>query len=447
MAIHNPYSCSDNMEIAMKIVGDMHKGFRLCHFNARSFSKHKADYLSYLLSVLKADVICITETWFRPHVDDGYCQIVGYNVVRHDRTLGVRGGGIALYIKDGLYYKVVSKSGDDSIVEYLGVVVGGDTAKSLVLCVYNPHRSNCVDEVFRVLARVMKQTNLGKHRNRPSSSFYLPFLLAEREKSESSRNFLLPTKNIGSNLSFGFSSIMARDGGTNGESKEGCNNKSILENKTIFGCQQTVYSKQNSPNYIEPVKNHKVHVCGSATKGLFNDLLNDDNEVINFKDTYNDSFILSSKNGGLPNRTNCTNFNLSTHCKQFWVTVYGFPAENFSLILQHFAQCGTIVDKVFPSSRGNWIHFKYTSQLECTKALTCNGMILANNIMIGVTECKDEDLIGKGNIRDNITEFAKVRPLAKTSKSEGENSVITNACTVNIDSGLLNKALDLFFGW
>uniref|UniRef100_A0A1A9W984 Uncharacterized protein n=1 Tax=Glossina brevipalpis TaxID=37001 RepID=A0A1A9W984_9MUSC len=80
----------------------------------------------------EADVICITETWFRPHVDDGYCQIVGYNVVRHDRTLGVRGGGIALYIKDDLYYKVVSKSGDDSIVEYLGVVVGGDTAKCLI---------------------------------------------------------------------------------------------------------------------------------------------------------------------------------------------------------------------------------------------------------------------------------------------------------------------------
>uniref|UniRef100_A0A1A9VZF9 Endonuclease/exonuclease/phosphatase domain-containing protein n=1 Tax=Glossina brevipalpis TaxID=37001 RepID=A0A1A9VZF9_9MUSC len=139
------------MEISMKIVGDTYKGLRLCYFNARSSSKHKVDYLSYLLFVLKAEVICTTETWFRPHVDDGFCQIVGYNVVRHDRTLGVRGGGIALYIKGGLYYKVVAKSGDDSTVEYLRVVVGGDTPKCLVMCVYNPHRSNCVDEVFRVV--------------------------------------------------------------------------------------------------------------------------------------------------------------------------------------------------------------------------------------------------------------------------------------------------------
>uniref|UniRef100_A0A1A9VZE7 Endonuclease/exonuclease/phosphatase domain-containing protein n=1 Tax=Glossina brevipalpis TaxID=37001 RepID=A0A1A9VZE7_9MUSC len=118
------------MEIAFQIVSETRKGFQLCRFNALSFNKPTADYFSYLLFVLVIDVLCVNETWFRPYIDDGFSQISGYN------------------------HKIGARSGGDRAVEYLGVEIGGDTAKCLVMCAYNPHRTNCVDEVFSVMGEL-----------------------------------------------------------------------------------------------------------------------------------------------------------------------------------------------------------------------------------------------------------------------------------------------------
>lgn len=85
----------------------------------------------------------------------------------------------------------------------------------------------------------------------------------------------------------------------------------------------------------------------------------------------------------------------------FWVTVYGFPSTATSMIISHFSQCGTIVDKVFPTQNGNWIHLKYLSRLECVKALNYNEKILNNNLMIGVTKCNDPSIVEKENIENN----------------------------------------------
>lgn len=94
--------------------------------------------------------------------------------------------------------------------------------------------------------------------------------------------------------------------------------------------------------------------------------------------------------------------NSSTYASQkqynnFWITVYGFPPTAVSMIITHFTQCGTIVDKVFPPQSGNWIHLKYMSRLECDKALNYNEKILNNSLMIGVTRCKDPCVGDKEN--------------------------------------------------
>uniref|UniRef100_A0A1A9WRM2 Uncharacterized protein n=1 Tax=Glossina brevipalpis TaxID=37001 RepID=A0A1A9WRM2_9MUSC len=127
MTNRNLYAWGVNMEIAFQIVSETRKGFQLCHFNARSFNKPKADYFSYLLFVLVIDVLCLTETWFRPYIDYGFSQISGYN------------------------HKIVAKSGGDRAVS---VEICGDNAKCLVMCAYNPHRTNCVDEVFSVMGEL-----------------------------------------------------------------------------------------------------------------------------------------------------------------------------------------------------------------------------------------------------------------------------------------------------
>ena len=88
----------------------------------------------------------------------------------------------------------------------------------------------------------------------------------------------------------------------------------------------------------------------------------------------------------------------STRTSKNWVTIYGFPPAAVSMILTHFAQCGTILEKIFPAQNGNWIHLRFASSLECEKALNYHERILANSLMIGVTHCKDPNVIDKEDL-------------------------------------------------
>lgn len=81
-----------------------------------------------------------------------------------------------------------------------------------------------------------------------------------------------------------------------------------------------------------------------------------------------------------------------------WITVYGFSPAATSMILNHFAQCGTILEKVFPPQNGNWVHLRFASSLECEKALNYHERILASSLMIGVTYCKDPTIVDKENL-------------------------------------------------
>lgn len=82
----------------------------------------------------------------------------------------------------------------------------------------------------------------------------------------------------------------------------------------------------------------------------------------------------------------------------FWVTVFGFPPAAVNAILSHFAQCGTIVDKMLPpNGGGNWMHLKYASRVECDKAVNFNERIIGNCMMIGVVYCRDADIVDKEN--------------------------------------------------
>ncbi|XP_036318784.1 nucleoporin Nup35 [Rhagoletis pomonella] len=174
--------------------------------------------------------------------------------------------------------------------------------------------------------------------------------------------------------------------------------------------------------------------------------------------SYNTSRCITSPIGplGTPNANGAiNNASYMLQCPptprytEFWVTVFGFPPSAISTILQHFAQCGTIVDKVFPPQNGNWVHLKYASRLECDKALNYNEKILGNNIMIGVTQCKDKNIIDKENVCDNNTQPSNIRPLAQTAYkiAQNDSAVVNNANLPQKSSGLMNKAMDLFFGW
>lgn len=85
----------------------------------------------------------------------------------------------------------------------------------------------------------------------------------------------------------------------------------------------------------------------------------------------------------------------------FWITVFGFPQSATNTIMAHFSQCGTIIDKIFSTQGGNWVHIKFASRLECDKAINYNERIIGNSLMIGVVYCKDPEIVDKENIEKN----------------------------------------------
>ncbi|EDW00343.1 nucleoporin Nup35 [Drosophila grimshawi] len=142
---------------------------------------------------------------------------------------------------------------------------------------------------------------------------------------------------------------------------------------------------------------------------------------------------------------------------EFWVTIFGFSPGASSMILHHFAMCGTIEDVVNAPQNGNWMHVRFGSRIECGKALNYNQKIIASNVMVGVTRCTDDTIIDKGNARLLGAEGTpappyrpKVRPLAQESYNNAQYDSQVSPNRNNVpqkSSGLMNKAMDLFFGW
>ena len=64
-------------------------------------------------------ILCIQETWLQPSVT---FEIPGYNYVRHDRTTGANGGGIATFVKAGVAYSVTNTT---DVQESISISIDG----------------------------------------------------------------------------------------------------------------------------------------------------------------------------------------------------------------------------------------------------------------------------------------------------------------------------------
>lgn len=167
-----------------------------------------------------------------------------------------------------------------------------------------------------------------------------------------------------------------------------------------------------------------------------------------------------------PQRSNSfsRNLNESLHksCKRpidnsesLWVTVLGFPPHAASLILSQFAQCGTILDKKFPPE-GNWVHLKFSSQYETAKALSFNGKLISNSIMIGVLPCNTiiENKENASNLNEslrenlNVTSPNRARPLVQSFiPKQSSTEVLSPQNIPQKSTGLVSKAMEYVFGW
>ncbi|WAR03448.1 NUP35-like protein [Mya arenaria] len=151
----------------------------------------------------------------------------------------------------------------------------------------------------------------------------------------------------------------------------------------------------------------------------------------------------------------------------------GFPPPAASYVLQQFSQYGNILKHVI-SSEGNWMHIHYQSKIQAKKALSKNGKILGNNIMVGISHCIDKKVmgidhrekeneslmltpgvvpnLGLGQVTSPSTpgqlKNTPIRPLtAAYLAAKSENEVIQSSQAPRKNTGFMSKAMEYMFGW
>ncbi|XP_017872057.1 PREDICTED: nucleoporin NUP53 [Drosophila arizonae] len=337
----------------------------------------------------------------------------------------------------------------------------------------------------------MEPMNLGSPVSSPGSnqSQYLPpFLMGDSQAMTPQNNTLSPK--LGRyNISFATSPNNNTPQETSYNNPQQIN-RSAMGTRTLFagGTSGPAGGGGNGGNASSANTSHQA---GPPTQGLFDSLrneqlcgtphrthlgmlqtshLNSSNYSLNQScqpptTQLNDSYV--------PNAPNAVNASMRALCSplganmsplnvphtpqarnsDFWVTIFGFAPGASSMILQHFTMCGTIVDVVHAPQNGNWMHVRFASRIESDKALNYNLKVIANNVMVGVTRCTDESVINKENVKlvepDAEAFRPKVRSLTQQSYNIAHNEihVSPNRNVPQKSTGLVNKAMDLIFGW
>ncbi|KAI1898172.1 hypothetical protein AGOR_G00069610 [Albula goreensis] len=153
------------------------------------------------------------------------------------------------------------------------------------------------------------------------------------------------------------------------------------------------------------------------------------------------------------------------HLDDTWVTVFGFPPASASYILLQFAQYGNILKHVM-SNTGNWMHIRYQSKLQARKALSKDGKIFGEAIMIGVKPCIDKNVMESSMVPASSsmaftpvkvngtpsqplsTPRSTMRPLSAAYRaSSSDYQVVSDRQTPRKDDSFITKALEYMFGW
>ncbi|KAM9343517.1 nucleoporin NUP35 isoform 2-T2 [Pholidichthys leucotaenia] len=142
---------------------------------------------------------------------------------------------------------------------------------------------------------------------------------------------------------------------------------------------------------------------------------------------------------------------------QTWVTVFGFPPASASYILLQFAQYGNILKHTM-ASPGNWMHLQYQSKLQARKALSKDGKVFGDSIMVGVKPCIDKSVMESGEAIStplsnsssalHSTPRSAIRPLSSAYRSPGgDYQVVADRQMPRKDDSFVSKAMEYMFGW
>jgi exonuclease III len=137
----------------------MQSKLRCIYINARSIV-NKIKELVLMIEDENADVVAITETWLNDKIADEEMNISGYTLFRRDRKdkIKLRGGGVAMYIKNELNPVCKSEFSEDSFAESLWCSITCGSENTLLgVCYRSPDSSESNDEkLYSLLNDVSK---------------------------------------------------------------------------------------------------------------------------------------------------------------------------------------------------------------------------------------------------------------------------------------------------
>lgn len=108
--------------------------FNCCHINASSLQLH-FDEFTFLFETCHPHCIAISETWMVPSLPDSIIGFKGYNLIRGDR-IGKKGGGVAIYLRDDLKFKVIASATQCGRPEFLFIECIINHRKAMIGVVY-----------------------------------------------------------------------------------------------------------------------------------------------------------------------------------------------------------------------------------------------------------------------------------------------------------------------
>jgi hypothetical protein len=103
------------------------------------------------------------ETWFNSSHKQNLLNIPGFSLFRHDRASvkKSKGGGVALYIMNGMKAEIIFKSRANAIVEYLFAEISCQNGTKVAFgVVYNPPCSVCLDPFENLVTDLCERTRM-----------------------------------------------------------------------------------------------------------------------------------------------------------------------------------------------------------------------------------------------------------------------------------------------
>lgn len=114
---------------------------KVCHINAQSIPSHYDEFFE-LFSDGTADIIAVSETWFKPSLQSCLYSLPGYDLFRNDR-IGKGGGGVAVYVRSQFVTTVLHSSPQPYTLspEFLFVEIRAGPDPLLLGVVYRPPKA------------------------------------------------------------------------------------------------------------------------------------------------------------------------------------------------------------------------------------------------------------------------------------------------------------------